>query len=129
MIQTMPRQAVTAEGLAPPVGPFSPAIRAGGFIFLSGQVAIDPRTDKLLDGDVAAQTDQVFDNAGVLLQAAGKSFADVVKVNVFLADMADYAAMNAVYQRRFEPPHPARTTVAVAGLPLGAGVEIEFVAI
>jgi 2-iminobutanoate/2-iminopropanoate deaminase len=125
----MPKEAVTTDRVAPPVGPFSPAIRAGGTIYLSGQVGQDPSTGKLVDGDVASQTEQIFRNIGEVLTAAGKSFRDVVKVGVFLADLRDFQAMNAVYARYFEPPYPARTTVGVAALPLGAAVEIDLVAL
>jgi 2-iminobutanoate/2-iminopropanoate deaminase len=124
----MPREAITTDEIAKPVGPFSPAVRSGDFIYLSGQTAQDPATGKLIQGDAAAQTEQIFKNLDAVLRAAGKSFADVVRVGVFLTDMADFAAMNAVYARHFDPPYPARTTVAVAALPLGATVEIELVA-
>jgi 2-iminobutanoate/2-iminopropanoate deaminase len=116
----MPRNAIT-----PSIGPFSAAVQSAGFIFLSGQVALDPATGKLIAGDVSAQTEQIFRNVGAVLDAAGKGFADVVKTLVFLSDMKDFAAMNAVYARHFAAPFPARTTIAVAGLPLGAAVEIE----
>jgi 2-iminobutanoate/2-iminopropanoate deaminase len=117
-----------SDKLPPPAGPFSHAVSAGGLIFFSGQVGQDPATGKLVPGDVAVQTEQTFKNIELALQAAGKTFADVVRVGVFLADMGDFAAMNAVYARRFEKPYPARTTVQVAALPLGARVEIEVVA-
>lgn len=121
----MPRNAITTDKIAPSIGPFSAAIQSAGFVFLSGQVALDPATGKLIAGDVAAQTEQIFRNVGAVLDASGKGFADVVKTLVFLADMKDFAAMNAVYARHFTAPFPARTTIAVAGLPLGAAVEIE----
>lgn len=124
----MTRQIVTTTKIAPAVGPFAAAVHAGNFLFLSGQIALDPTTAKLVDGDVSKQTDQIFQNIAAVLEAAGKSFSDVVKTSVFLADMKDFAAMNAVYGRYFEAPYPARTTVAAAGLPLGAAVEIEVVA-
>lgn len=123
----MSRQTVTTNQIAPPVGPFSPAVRAGGFLFLSGQVAIEPETGALLDGDVARQTEQIFRNLAAVLSAAGRSFADVIKTSVFLTDMNDFSVMNAVYGRYFEPPYPARTTIGVAALPLGASVEIDLV--
>jgi len=122
----MPREAVSSEALPPPVGPFSPAVRVGELLLLSGQVALDPKTGKLIDGDVAAQTAQVLENLRTLLGAAGKSLADVARTNVYLTDMKDFARMNASYARYFEPPYPARTTVAVAALPLGAAVEIDL---
>ena len=121
----MPRNAIATDKIAPSIGPFSAAVRTGGFVFLSGQVALDPSSGKLIAGDVGAQTEQIFRNVGAVLDAAGKGFADVVKTAVFLADMKDFAAMNAVYARYFEAPFPARTTIAVAGLPLGAAVEVE----
>jgi len=124
----MARRTVSSDRIAPSVGPFSAAVWGGDFLFLSGQVALDPQSAKLIEGDVAAQTAQVFRNAGEVLAAAGKSFADVVKTNVFLTDMANFAAMNAVYGKHFEAPYPARTTIGVAALPLGAVVEIEFLA-
>ncbi|MBV9727349.1 MAG: hypothetical protein JO299_19495 [Gammaproteobacteria bacterium] len=124
----MPREAVSSEALPPPVGPFSPAVRVGELLLLSGQVALDPKTGKLIDGDVAAQTAQVLENLRTLLGAAGKSLADVARTNVYLTDMKDFARMNASYARYFEPPYPARTTVAVAALPLGAAVEIDLIA-
>ncbi|MBV9316828.1 MAG: hypothetical protein JOZ34_05135 [Gammaproteobacteria bacterium] len=124
----MPREAVSSEALPPPVGPFSPGVRVGELLLLSGQVALDPKTGKLIDGDVAAQTAQVLENLRTLLGAAGKSLADVARTNVYLTDMKDFARMNASYARYFEPPYPARTTVAVAALPLGAAVEIDLIA-
>jgi len=124
----MTRQIVTTDKIAPPVGPFSAAVRAAGLIFLSGQIALDPTSGKLIAGDVAAQTEQILRNINAVLDAAGKSFADVAKTNVFLTNMKDFAAMNAVYERHFEAPFPARTTIAAAALPLGAAVEIEVVA-
>jgi 2-iminobutanoate/2-iminopropanoate deaminase len=124
----VPREAIFSDSIAPPVGPFSPAVRGGGLIFLSGQVAQGPTTGKLIEGDVTAQTEQIFKNLRAVLAAAGKTFADVVRVGVFLTDMKDFAQMNAVYGRQFDAPYPARTTIAVSALPLGAAVEIELVA-
>lgn len=124
----MPREAYSSNEIAPPVGPFSPAIRAGEFVFLSGHVAQSPTTGKLIAGDVSAQTEQIFQNLRAVLRAAGKSLADVVRVGVYLTDMKDFPLMNAVYERHFEAPHPARTTIAVAALPLGATVEMDLVA-
>ena len=112
-----------------PVGPYSHAASTpGGPLHLSGQTPIDPATGALVEGDVETQTRRVFANLESVLAASGRSFDDVVKVNVYLVDMADFAAMNDVYASVFDAPHPARTTVAVAGLPLGARVEIELVA-
>lgn len=124
----MERSAVTSDRIAPPVGPFSPAIRVGDTVYLSGQVAQDPATGRLIDADVTRQTEQILTNIEAVLQAAGLSVQDVVKVGVFLTDMGDFQAMNAVYARRFKAPYPARTTVAVVALPLGALVEIDLLA-
>jgi 2-iminobutanoate/2-iminopropanoate deaminase len=109
------------------VAPFSVAIRDGDRVYTSGQVGTDS-TGRLVDGDVGAQTEQAFKNLEAVLQAAGKSLDDVVKVNVYLADMRHFARMNEVYAKLFAPPYPARTTVGVAALPLGAAIEIEMIA-
>jgi 2-iminobutanoate/2-iminopropanoate deaminase len=124
----MPREIITTDRIAPSVGPFSAAVRAGDLLFLSGQVALDPATGKLVVGDIGAQTEQIFANISAVLEAAGKSFDDVMKTTVYLADMKDFGAMNTVYARYFQTPYPARTTIQAAGLPLGAAVEIEVVA-
>jgi 2-iminobutanoate/2-iminopropanoate deaminase len=124
----MPRDAIACREIAPSAGPFSPAVRAGEFVFFSGQVAQDPATSKLVAGDVSAQTEQIFENLRAVLRAAGKTFADVARVGVYLTNMADFPAMNAVYGRHFAAPYPARTTIGVAALPLGAAVEIDMVA-
>jgi 2-iminobutanoate/2-iminopropanoate deaminase len=120
-------KAIHSEKLSPPVGPFSPAIRSGDFIFFSGQVGQDSSTGKLVEGGVEAEARQLFSNLATLLAAAGKSFGDVVKANVFLTHIEDFAAVNAIYAEQFEPPFPARTTVAVVALPLGAAIEIELI--
>ena len=124
----MPKDAVTTKEIAPPVGPFSPAVESDGSLYVSGQVAQDPASGKLVDGDVAAQTERILRNAAAVLRVGGKSLSDVVKVGVFLTDITDFPAMNAVYARHFEAPYPARTTVAVSALPLGARVEMDFLA-
>jgi 2-iminobutanoate/2-iminopropanoate deaminase len=123
----MSREAITSSEVAPPIGPFSQAVRAGDFVFLSGQVGQSPTTGKLAPGDVSAQTEQIFQNLRAVLHAAGKTLADVVRVGVYLIDMRDFPRMNAVYERYFQAPHPARTTIAVSALPLGASVEIDLV--
>lgn len=124
----MPLEAIAWPDIAAPVGPFSSAVRAGEFVFLSGLIGQDPKTSKLVSADVSAQTEQILKNLGAVLRASGKTFADVVRVGVYLTNMADFAAMNAVYARHFEAPYPARTTIGVAALHLGACVEIDFVA-
>ncbi len=111
---------------APPVaGPYSPAVRAGDWILLAGQVPVDPATGKFVEGDAAAQCRQVLTNIRAVLADCGASLADVAKTTVFVGDLADFAAMNAVYAELFGDHKPARSTVQVAALPLGARVEIE----
>jgi 2-iminobutanoate/2-iminopropanoate deaminase len=124
----MQREVIVSQDIAPPVGPFAAAVRAGEFIFVSGQVGQDPLTGKLVSADVTAQLEQVVVNIRAVLHAAGKTLADVVRVGAYLTDMNDFAKMNAVYARHFDAPYPARTTIAVAALPLGACVEIDLVA-
>ena len=114
----MTRQAITAEGAAV-VGPYSMGVRAGEFVYFSGQTPLDPATGKLLEGGVGAQTEQCFRNLFAVLKAAGMTPDQVVKVNVFLTDMADFPAMNEIYAKQFAKPFPARTTIGVASLPLG----------
>ncbi len=110
------------------VGPYSHAIETEGLVFLSGQTPIDPATGKLTDGDIQAQTRQCFANLREVLHCAGMTMDHVQKVNVFLTDMANFSAMNEVYQQQFSTPYPARTTIGVAGLPLNASIEIELIA-
>ena len=124
----MSKTAITSTEVAPPVGPFSQAVDAGGFIYFSGQVGQDPTTGTLVAGGIAAETERVFRNLPAVLKAAGRSFDDVVRAGVFLTNMTDFAAMNGIYAKYFSQPFPARTTIAVAALPLGACVEIDLVA-
>ena len=123
------RHAVSAPNAATPIGPYSPAIRAGNLLFLSGQVGFDPATGALVDGDISAQTDQVMRNIGALLTAAGIDVSHVVRTTVFLADMGEFASMNEVYARYMVDPPPARSTVQVARLPRDARVEIDVIAV
>ena len=111
------------------IGPYSQAIRAGDYLFVSGQIPLDPATGTLVEGDVAAQTHRVLRNLGAILEAAGASFQHVVKTTVYLADMNEFAAMNEVYAKYFVAPFPARSTVQVARLPRDVRVEIEVVAV
>jgi len=111
------------------IGPYSQAIKAGGFVFVSGQIPIDPSTGQFVAGGVAEQTEQVLKNLSAVLEASGTSLARVVKTTVFLADMSDFPTMNEVYGRFFTNEPPARATVAAAGLPRDARVEIELVAL
>ena len=124
----MPRKHVEAKRGPAALGPYSPAVWAGKLLYCSGQTPVDPATGKLIEGDVDAQTTRAFDNLALVLMDAGLSMDDVIKCNVYLTDMKDFQAMNGAYARRFSAPYPSRTTVAVAGLPLGARVEIELVA-
>lgn len=125
-----PGRRVIATDRAPAaVGPYSQAIRAGRTVHTAGQIPLDPDTGKLVEGDVAAQTRQVLYNLAAVLEAAGSGLDQVLKTTVFLTDMADFGAMNAVYAERFGQAPPARSTVAVAALPLGARVEIEAIAL
>lgn len=123
----MPRHTITAPG-ASAVGPYSHAAEQHGFVYLSGQTPVLQDTTTLVGGGIGDQTRQCFANLGSVLTAAGLTFADVVKCNVFLTDMSDFAAMNKVYAEVFVEPYPARTTIGVAALPLGASVEIEMIA-
>jgi len=120
---------LSPPGVAAPRGPYSPAVRAGGFIYVSGQVPIDPLTNETIRGDVKLETRQVLSNIERILDGCGASVNDVVKCTVFLTDVKDFAAMNEIYSEFFGAAKPARTTVAVAALPLpGAKVEIDAVA-
>lgn len=110
------------------IGPYSQAIDAGDFVFLSGQVPIDPATGELVKGDIAAQTERVLDNLAAVLAAAGVSFADVVKTTIYLMDLGDFQVVNQTYGKRFADAPPARATVQVSALPKGARVEIDAIA-
>ena len=123
----MSKTAIASPEIAPPVGPFSQAVRSDGFLFFSGQVAQDPATGRLVEGGIVAETERVFRNLSAVLQAAGRSFEDVVCARVFLTSMSDFAAMNGIYAKYFSQPFPARTTIGAAALPLGACVEIDLV--
>ena len=123
----MTREAITTKKIAEPVGPFSAAVRRDGFTFLSGQVAQNPATGRLIDGDAAAQAEQILTNLAAVVEAAGKTLDDVVRVGVYLTDITDFAAVNSVYAKFFTAPYPARTAIAVAALPLGAAVEMDAI--
>jgi 2-iminobutanoate/2-iminopropanoate deaminase len=122
------RQAVSTPSAPQAIGPYSQGIKAGSLLFVSGQVPIDPATGNIVDGDIGAQTHRVFRNIGEILKAGGASFDHVVRTTVFLADMNDFAAMNAVYATYFNAPAPARATVQVSRLPKDARVEIDVIA-
>ena len=123
------RQRIQTENAPAAIGPYSQAIKANGFVFVSGQIPIDPQTGEFVAGGIAEQTARVLKNLTAVLEAAGSSLERVVKTTVFLADMKEFAGMNEVYKDFFPSPPPARSTVAAAGLPRDARVEIEAVAL
>jgi 2-iminobutanoate/2-iminopropanoate deaminase len=122
------KHTVSSDQAPKAIGPYSPAVRAGQLLFVSGQVPLDPATGQMVDGGIAEQTRRVLDNIGALLTAGGCSFADVVRTTIFLADMNDFAAVNEIYGQYFKEPYPARATVQVARLPKDARVEIDVIA-
>jgi 2-iminobutanoate/2-iminopropanoate deaminase len=123
------RDVISSKEAPQAIGPYSQAIRANGFVFVSGQVAIDPSTQQVLGGDVAAQTDRVLKNLSAILSAAGSGLGKVVRSTVFLKNMGDFAAMNEVYGRYFNAKPPARSTVEVSRLPKDVLVEIDVIAL
>ena len=125
----MTRTVVSTKDAPAAIGPYSQAIRAGGFLFASCQIPIDPATGEMVNGDARAQTTRVLENVRAVLEAGGSSFERVVKSTVFLLDLADFAAMNEVYATYFPHAPPARSTIQVARLPRDARVEIEIVAL
>jgi 2-iminobutanoate/2-iminopropanoate deaminase len=120
---------VTASTSAPAIGPYSPALRVGNLLFLSGQIPLDPSSGQLIEGDIRAQTRQVMQNMGELLRAGGADFSHVARTTIFLADMNDFAAVNDIYASYFTEPYPARATVQVARLPKDVRVEIDAIAV
>ena len=128
MFATEGKESVLTSKAPKPIGPYSQAIRAAGLIFTSGQVALDPATQQIVAGDVAAQTDRVLKNLAAVLAASGSGMDKVLRCTVFLKNMSDFPKMNAIYAEFFPKDPPARTTVAAAELPLGALVEIEAIA-
>lgn len=125
----MQRERVTTAHAPGAIGPYSQAIISGSLLFASGQVALDPATGELVVGDVRAQTRKALENLSAVLTAGGSSLGQIAKTTVFLTTMADFAAMNEVYAEFFQGDPPARSTIAVAGLPRGAAVEIEAIAV
>lgn len=123
------RKTITTSNAPAAIGPYSQGVKGNGFVFLSGQVALDPASGQLVGGDIRAQTERVLKNLEAVLVAAGSSLAAVVKTTVYLADLNDFAAMNEVYGRFFPQPPPARATVQVARLPRDAKIEIDLVAL
>lgn len=123
----MPRDPIATPSAPTAIGPYSQAIRSGNTVYLSGQTPLDPATGELVGGDVGVRTRRVFDNLKAVCAAAGGSLDDVVRVGIYLTDMADFAAVNAVMAEYFRQPYPARSTVQVAGLPKGSDVEVDAV--
>lgn len=123
------RDVIITSRAPKPIGPYSQAIRAGGFLFVSGQVAIDPDTGQMVEGDIEQQTARVLENLKNILEAAGSSLEAVVKTTVYLKDMGEFSRMNAVYARAFTHEPPARSTVEVARLPRDCKVEIDVIAL
>ncbi|ALC16472.1 endoribonuclease L-PSP [Desulfuromonas soudanensis] len=124
----MGMEKIETAGAPKAIGPYSQAVRAGDYLFFSGQIPLDPRSGEVVSGGIERQTEQVMANLGAVLQAAGLEFSQVVKTTIYLQDLGDFAAVNAIYGRFFPGIAPARATVQVAGLPKGVGVEIEGIA-
>jgi len=125
----MSKEIVATDKAPKAIGPYSQGVKAGGFVFFSGQIPLDPATGLLHGTDISGQTEQVMENIANLLNAAGLDFTDVVKSTIFLTDLANFATVNEIYGRRFPLDPPARSTVEVKGLPKGAAVEIEVTAL
>ena len=125
----MSRETISTPGAPAAIGPYAQAVRAGQFLFLSGQIPLDPATGQVVEGDVSVQTARVLDNLAAVLDAGGASFASVVRTTIFLADMNDFAAMNAVYAEYFDTTAPARSTIQVARLPRDVRIEIDVIAV
>ncbi|TGU71226.1 RidA family protein [Geomonas terrae] len=123
------KEIISTENAPKAIGPYSQGVKAGGFLFLSGAIALDPATGEVVQGGIVAETEQVMKNIGALLSAAGLGFQDVVKTTIYLASMADFATVNGIYGGYFQEAAPARSTVEVKGLPRGVLVEIEVTAL
>jgi 2-iminobutanoate/2-iminopropanoate deaminase len=123
------KQPISTTSAPAAIGPYSQAIRAGGMVFLSGQIPLDPATGQMIEGDIAAQTERVMKNLGAVLEAAGCSFDDVVRTTIYLVNLADFQLVNEIYGRHFKAVPPARATVQVAALPRGSKVEIDAIAL
>lgn len=123
------KEAISTKNAPGAIGPYSQAIRAGGFVFLSGQIPLDPASGQIVGGDIQAQTEQVMKNLGAVLEAGGCSFDDVVRTTIYLVDLADFQLVNETYGRSFKGTPPARATVQVVALPRGSRVEIDAIAV
>jgi 2-iminobutanoate/2-iminopropanoate deaminase len=123
------RELVTAAGAPKAIGPYSPALKIGNLLFLSGSIPLDPATGQLVSGGIAEQTTQVMENIKALLEAAGTSFNNVARTTVFMVDLGEFAQMNEIYSKYFSAPYPARSTVQVVKLPRDVRVEIDVIAV
>ena len=123
----MPRHALSTDRAPAAIGPYSQAVRSGGHVFLSGQIPLDPASGELVTGDIGAEARRVFDNLRAVCEAAGGSLDEVVRVGIYLTDLSDFAAVNAVMAEYFAAPYPARSTIQVSGLPRGARVEVDAI--
>ena len=124
----MPRETISTPAAPAAIGPYAQAVRAGDFLFLSGQIPLDPATGQVVPGDVSAQTERVLDNLRAVLEAGGATFASIVRTTIFLADMNDFVVVNEAYGRRFASNPPARATVQVSRLPRDVRIEIDAIA-
>ena len=123
------RKTISTDKAPAAIGPYSQAVEAGGFLFISGQIALDPARGEMVGDDVETQAVRIMENIGAILDTAGLGFGDVVKTTIYLADMGDFQAVNSIYGSRFETDPPARSTIQASGLPKGALVEIEVIAL
>lgn len=123
------KEPISTKSAPAAIGPYSQAIRAGGFVFLSGQIPLDPATGQMVEGDILAQTERVMKNLAAVLEAAGCSFDDVVRTTIYLVDLGDFQVVNETYGKSFKAVPPARATVQVAALPRGSRVEIDAIAL
>jgi reactive intermediate/imine deaminase len=123
----MSRIPIATDQAPAAIGPYSQAVRCGSFVFLSGQIPLDPATGQLVEGDIAAQARRVFDNLRAVCAAAGGDFDGIVRIGIYLTDLGDFAAVNAVMAENFTAPFPARSTIEVSGLPRGARVEVDAI--
>jgi len=123
----MPRTIIATDQAPAAIGPYSQAVRAGNTVYFSGQIPLDPSSGMLVEGDISTQTRRVFDNLKAAAEAAGGSFEQIVRVGIYVTDLANFAAVNAVMNEYFQPPYPARSTIEVAGLPKSAQVEVDAI--
>lgn len=123
----MPRTIISTDQAPAAIGPYSQAVRAGNTVYFSGQIPLDPASGILVEGDISTQTRRVFDNLKAVAEAAGGSFDKFVRVGIYVTDLANFTAVNAVMNEYVQPPYPARSTIEVAGLPKGAQVEVDAI--